>query len=201
MSRHKGHKPYHKNTKVMILSIIGVILASLIFMQLKGGTTGYMVYEPRYNTLLVQEFMRGESVMRIAPVDNKGFSLNSLEISGRVIGSGMARVFLSTPSGWTLVYSNRDYNKEGVGFVIEDSLVNERLIRGEITGEDGMYKLSVGSSRDGAAEGNLKDAEVWQVPMTCWETCRLNGVEMGELKLYFEVEEGTSFFLERISVA
>lgn len=196
MSRHKGPVPYHKDRKVVIISILGIVLATFIFIQLNGSPTGYMTYEPRYNLIDVKEIVRGGTIMSVLPADGKGFSLNSLEISGKVMGDGAARVFLYTGDGWKLVYSNRDFHGDRPGFIILGDYYEEKSVYGELSDEVFVVK----TQKSNAPE-DLSVEDVWQVPLTCWETCRLEGFASGDIRLFFDVDSGSAFYLDKISVS
>ncbi len=194
MDKKKRHVPYHQNRPVVIISVLGFILASFVFLQMKGIPTGYLVYD--LNKIEVGEIVKGGSTLSIAPVDGSGLAFNSLEISGQVIGDGGARVFLKNGKEWLLVFSNRDgFTKPG--FVIEGKTLREKIIRTSIFGEDNLLRMVI----KGVEKPAVVDDDIWEVPSTCWETCRIDAYNQDELKLYFDIDDGTAFFLDRISIS
>jgi len=195
MHRKKRQLPYHQNRQVVIISILGFILASFVFMQLKGGPTGFMVYEP--NKIEVGEIMRGKATLTLVPIDRGNLPLGSLEISGKVVGEGGVRVFLKNNEEWLLVYSNRD-DFIRPGLLIEGKIMREKIIKAEFSYGERLLRVMV---RGEERPEFIAEEDFWEVPSTCWETCMINGLDINEYKLYFDIEDGTAFYLDKISVS
>jgi hypothetical protein len=194
MVKKKRHVPYHENRPVVIISVIGLILASLVFLQLKGMPTGYAVYD--FNRIEVGEILKGDDTLSIATVDGSGLPIGSVEISGQVIGEGAASVYLQSGGKWLLVFSNRD-DFTRPGFMIVGPVLKEKVIESDVVKKDNLLRIKI----NGVEKPELANSDIWDVPSTCWESCRIFDYGQDELLLYFDIEDGTGFFLDKVTLA
>ncbi|MFH1682522.1 MAG: hypothetical protein ABIA37_01875 [Candidatus Woesearchaeota archaeon] len=198
---------------VAVLFLIGTV-SLLVFTE--PSITGYVPATYAVKDLEVV-VIKNQSYI-LASKGDEALQLTGLLISGKVVGPGAVKVFLDSPAGKKLVYSNRRETGLGAitGFAVKQEepqieflpSLEEDLLP-EIQQNKDMYDQEIQTYLEllnrQAEEGTnqelvdyIKSVEGESFNKECMETCALFGMSSDSFKFEFEIEQGTILMIDEI---
>ncbi|MAF37152.1 hypothetical protein CL622_08630 [archaeon] len=185
---------------VAIISIIAVVMGTILFFR-DPSITGNVPVDMEVQTINLR--LDQSQAYLLTTKQTEPFILNSFRVTGRVVGQGMASIYIRNSKGQrVLVYTNVDEIKPDASLAKFTGLAVDSGQRGTGKSEYGIVLESIGavdfySESDGREQtfvaGEFQDA--------CKDSCNIQlylDFETG-YEMVFNVEEGTRLEVDSVS--
>jgi hypothetical protein len=98
------HRHKHQTFKILAITVAAILVVSVLTQVIGPQYTGFVIKQT--DAINVKEMAYKESRHFVTAKDNDTIPMKSAKISGTILGNGTVKVYLSSPEGLKLIFSN-----------------------------------------------------------------------------------------------